>query len=338
VEQRVIAVTGATGNTGQSAAEALLAKGQKMRAILVEETMIVITGATGNTGRPAAEALLAKGEKVRVVGRDAKRLEPLTAKGAEAFVGNVEDAAAMTKALEGATAAYLMFPVDVTQQDMRAYQERISDAYVAAVQKTGLKYAVTLSSIGASHDKGTGPIVGLHNLEQKLNRIAGLNVLHLRPVGFMENLIMSIGPLKQMGMLPGPLPADMAVPQIACKDIGTYAAERLHARDFSGHSTRELFGPRDVNMKEVAELVGKAIGKPGLSYMQVPFMMLEPALVQIGMPKDTAALMIEMWKAQKAGLVAPEETRSGKNTTPTTIETFVAETFLPVWSKKAATA
>ena len=36
--------------------------------------MIVITGATGRTGRPAAEALLAKGEKVRVIGRDAKKL------------------------------------------------------------------------------------------------------------------------------------------------------------------------------------------------------------------------------------------------------------------------
>ena len=38
--------------------------------------MIVITGATGNTGKPAAEALLAKGEKIRVIGRDAKKLEP----------------------------------------------------------------------------------------------------------------------------------------------------------------------------------------------------------------------------------------------------------------------
>jgi uncharacterized protein YbjT (DUF2867 family) len=60
--------------------------------------MIVIVGATGHTGRPAADALLASGEKVRVIGRDAKKLEALTQKGAEAFVGNVEDVASMTKA------------------------------------------------------------------------------------------------------------------------------------------------------------------------------------------------------------------------------------------------
>jgi uncharacterized protein YbjT (DUF2867 family) len=300
--------------------------------------MIVITGATGNTGRPAAEALLEQGEKVRAVGRDAAKLEPFVAKGAEAFAGSVEDAAAMAKALEGADAAYLMFPADPKQPDVRAYQERMSDAYVAALEKTRVPYVVTLSSIGATHPKDTGPIVGLHNLEQKLNAIAGLNVLHLRPASFMENLFLSMGPMKTMGMLPGAYPGDVPIAWIAAKDIGRYAAQRLRARDFSGHSTQELLGPRDISMKEVASIVGNAIGKPGMSYMQVPFLMLEPALVQMGMPKTTAALFIEMWKAANAGLVKPEETRSEKNTTPTTIEAFVAETFMPVWAQKAATA
>lgn len=300
--------------------------------------MIVITGATGNTGRPAAEALLAKGDKVRVVGRDAKKLEPLVQKGAEAFVGSVEDTAAMTKALESATAAYLMIPSDLHQADVRAYQERVTDAYAAAVAAARVPYVVTLSSVGAKHTEKTGPIVGLHNMEQKLNRIAGLNVLHLRPAGFMENLFMSISPIQTMGIFPGAAPADVPVPWIAAKDIGHYAAERLHARDFSGSSTQELLGPRDMSMKEAASIVGKAIGKPGLGYMQVPFMMLEPALVQMGIPKGTAALFIEMWKGMNAGLLAPEETRSAKNTTPTTLESFVAETFAPAYLSKSAGA
>jgi uncharacterized protein YbjT (DUF2867 family) len=300
--------------------------------------MIVITGATGNTGRPAAEALLAKGDKVRVIGRDAKKLEPLVQKGAEAFVGSVEDTAAMIKALEGAEAAYLMLPADISQQDMRAYQERISDTYAAAVAKTRVPYVVTLSSLGAEHAEKTGPIVGLHNLEQKLNRIAGLNVLHLRPGSFMENLFMSIQPMRTMGALPSGVAATSPAPWIAAKDIGHYAAERLHARDFSGSSTQELLGPRDVTMKEVASIVGKAIGKPNLGYMQVPFIMLEPALTQMGMPKSTAALMIEMWKGMNAGLVAPQETRSPKNTTPTTLESFVADVFAPAYLSKGAGA
>ncbi|MGA8409821.1 MAG: NmrA family NAD(P)-binding protein [Candidatus Acidiferrales bacterium] len=300
--------------------------------------MIVITGATGHTGRPAAEALLAKGEKVRVVGRDAKKLESLVQKGAEAFIGDVADAASMTKAFDGATAAYLLVPEDISQEDLRAYQERVSDCYAAAIANARVPYVVSLSSIGAQHAEKTGPIVGLHNLEQKLNRIPGLNVLHLRPGYFMENLLMSMPPLRSMGMLPGGLKGDMAMPWIATKDIGAYAAVRLAARDFSGSGTQELHGQRDISMKEAASIVGNAIGKPKLSYMQVPFMMLEPALVQMGLPKKTAALLIEMWKGGNAGLIAPEEQRSAKNTTPTTLESFVTEVFVPAYSAQAAKA
>ena len=125
--------------------------------------MIVVTGATGRTGRRATEMLLAKGEKVRVVGRDAKKLAPLVALGAEPFVGNVEDVDSMTNAFDGASAAYLVLPEDTAQQDLRAHQERVSDSYAAAVTNAHVRFVVNLSSIGAQHAKNTGPIVGLHN-------------------------------------------------------------------------------------------------------------------------------------------------------------------------------
>src|ERR1700684_11809 len=286
--------------------------------------MIVITGATGNTGKIAAEALLASGEKVRAIGRDAKKLEPLTQKGAEAFIGKAEDAAQMSKALEGAPAVYLLIP-QAPVEDYREYQDSVSDAYLKAITSARVPYIVTLSSLGAQHPEKTGPIVGLYHLEQKMNSVPGLNALHLRPGPFMENLFMGMAPLRTMGFLPGGTDSDLPVPMIATKDIGAYAAKRLHARDFSASSVQELFGPRDVTMKEVTTIVGNAIGKPKLSYMQVPFMMLEPALVQTGMPKQTAKLLIEMWKAGNAGLLAPQEKRSAENSMPTTTESFVGE-------------
>lgn len=300
--------------------------------------MIVITGATGRTGRVTAEALLAQGQKVRAVGRDAKKLEALVQKGADAFEGRVEDAATMTKAFEGAMAAYLMLPEDTSQQDLRAHQERVSDSYAAALAKAQVPCVVALSSIGAQHAEKTGPIVGLHNMEQKLNQVPGLNVLYLRAGYFMENLLMSIAPMRSMGILPGGMTGDVAMPWIATKDIGAYAARRLAARDFTGSSIQELHGQRDISMKEAASVVGKAIGKPGLGYMQVPFIMLEPALVQMGLPKSTAALIIEMWKGANAGLIVPLEQRSTTNTTPTTLESFVTEVFAPAFLGKSAGA
>jgi len=299
--------------------------------------MIVITGATGNTGRVAVQALLASGEKVRAIGRQAKKLEPWRQKGAEAFVGNAEDAAQMSKAFEGATAVYLLIPQSA-DEDYRAYQDSVSDAYLKAIASARVPYAVTLSSLGAQHAEKTGPIVGTYHLEQKMNSVPGLNVLHLRPGPFMENLFMGMVPLRTMGFLPGGTDSDLPAPMIAAKDIGAYAAKRLHARDFSGSSVQELFGPRDVTMKEVAKIVGEAIGKPKLSYMHVPAMMLEPALVQTGMPKKTAKLLIEMWKAGNSGLLTPLEKRSAENTRPTTIESFVTEVFAPAYLAKGAGA
>jgi uncharacterized protein YbjT (DUF2867 family) len=300
--------------------------------------MIVITGATGNTGKPAADALLAKGEKVRVIGRDASKLQTFVQKGAEACVGSVEDPAFLRKAFQGAQAAYLLIPPDMQTSDYRGHQEKITAAYVAAIAETKVPYVVTLSSVGADLTEKSGPILGLHHLETKLNAIKGLNVLHLRPAGFMENLFMSVQPLRTMGMLPGPAPADTPEAMIAARDIGAYAAERLHARDFSGSSVQELHGQRDVTMKEVASIIGNAIGKPKLGYMQVPFLMLEPAMVQTGMQKSTAALLIEMWKSMNAGTLKPHEPRNAKNTTLTSIETFVSEVFAPAYSSMAAQA
>ncbi len=300
--------------------------------------MIVITGATGNTGVVAADVLLAEGEKIRVIGRDASKLERFTSKGAEPFVANVENAEEITRAFENADATYLLVPQALHRDDFRGYQERVTDAYASALEKNGVKFAVTLSSIGAQHAENVGPIVGLHNMEEKLNRISSLNALHLRPASFMENLLMSIEGIRMMNALPGAAPADVPSPMIGTRDIGTYAAGRLVARDFSGQSTQELLGPRDVTMRDCAAIIGRSIGKPNLAYVQMPLILLESALTSMGLPKNSAALVIEMWKGANEGFLAPQEQRSAKNTTPTTIEQFAEEVFAPQFQRRAAKA
>lgn len=297
--------------------------------------MITITGATGRTGRAAAETLLATGKKVRALGRDPKKLKALSELGAEPFVANVEDVASLTKAFEGASAVYLVLPEDLGQQDLRAHQERISDAYATAILNAGVRSVVNLSSMGAQHAKNTGPIAGLHSQEQKLDQLAGLDVLHLRAAYFMENLFMSIAPLRSTGTLPGGFQGEISMPWIATQDIGAYAANRLAAGDFSGSSIQELHGERDISMKEAARVVGSAIGKPDLEYVQLPGMILLEALLKMGLPPKTAELIVEMCEGANAGLMAPLEKRSARNTTSTTLESFVAGVFAPAYLKSA---
>ena len=300
--------------------------------------MIVVTGATGNTGKIVAETLLARGQQIRVVGRNAEKLQPFVDKGTEAFVGSVDDAAAMTRAFTGASAVYAMIPPDIASNDFRALQERVSDALAAAIAGAGITHAVTLSSVGADKPAKTGPVVGLHNLEEKFNRIANLNVLHLRAGYFMENLLAQIGVIRSMGMTAGPLKGDLPVAIIATRDIGAAAAAALEKLDFSGKQTRELLGQRDVTMKQAAEIIGKAIGKPSLSYSNVPAMMLKPALRQMGMSANMVDLLLEMAEALNSGHMTALEARSAANTTPTSIETFASEVFVPAFQGRAAGA
>jgi uncharacterized protein YbjT (DUF2867 family) len=300
--------------------------------------MYVVIGATGHTGGVVAEKLLAKREKVRVVGRDERRLERFKQQGAEAFVGDVTDANAMARAFSGAEAAYVMLPPNISAPNVLAYTERVNDALASALEKNGVRHAVALSSMGADKSDRTGPVLGLHNLERRLEAISGLNAILLRAGYFMENILSQVGIIQQLGHMAGPVRSDLALPLIASRDIGAAAAELLQRRDFQGKQRRELLGARDVTYAQVARVVGAAIGKPDLTYQQLPAAQIKPALMQMGMSANMADLLLEMSEALNSGYMRALEPRSAQNTTPTTIETFVGEVFVPAYRAKAARA
>ena len=298
--------------------------------------MHVVLGATGNTGHVVAKTLLSRGQKVRVVGRSAERLQPLAAEGAEIFVGDATDGPALTRAFKGAESAYVMVPPNPSSSDFRAFQDRVSDAIAAAVQNSGIKNVVSLSSIGADKPSGTGPVVGLYNLEQKLNSIDRVNVLHLRAGYFMENTLAQVAVIRMVGSVSGPIRPDLKLPMIATRDIGAAAADALLLDEIQGKQTRELLGQRDIDYTEVATIIGKAIGKPSLGYIQAPDEQLRLAMMQMGMSANFVGLILEMAGALNSGYMKALEPRSASNTTPTSFETFVEEEFAPAYREQAA--
>jgi uncharacterized protein YbjT (DUF2867 family) len=300
--------------------------------------MYTVLGATGHIGSVITRRLLEKGEKVRVVGRSTSRLQPLIQKGAEPFIGDVNDPDGLARAFDDARAAFLMMPPGMNSPDYRADQERESDSISKAAKQAGLRYAVNLSSIGAQAPAGTGPIHGQHRSEMKLNAVEKLNVLHLRPAYFFENHLAGVSMIQMMGMYGGALKAELKIPMIATRDIGAYAAERLLKLDFSGKQTQELLGERDLNMNEVATAIGRALNNTELRYAQFPYDQVQQVLLQMGSPAKTAAYFIEMFQGFNDGIVVATEPRTAENTTPTSIETFVKEVFVPAYQGIAVSA
>ena len=285
-----------------------------------------VIGASGRIGRRIVERLLRAGHSVRAVGRNRERLDALVARGAEPVVADVENVTQMTRALEGARCAYTMVPPNRVTLD---YYARVGTTIAEGLRQTGVSHVVNLSGLGGHLAKNVGQISDFHALEQALNDVQGLNLLHLRAGFFMENLYRTIDEIRKDGVMSGLLRPDLAVPQIATRDIATVAADAMLRQDFGGVVTRELLGERDLDMREAARIVGEAIGKSELRYVQTPIERAERELLEGGSELTMVRHRLQMYIGFNDGSIRWLEERSAENTTPTSIETFAAEEFAP---------
>ena len=256
--------------------------------------------------------------------------------GAEVFVADITDAPAITKAFAQADSAYVLIPPDLAGKDYRAFQNRVVESIATALEASAINNVVALSSIGADKTSGTGPVVGLHDLERTLNQSRVPNLLSLRAGYFMENALPQAAVIRMMGSLIGPVRSDLKLSMIAASDIGAAAADALSELAFRGKQTLELHGQRDLDYNEVASIIGNSIGKPKLGYVHAPNDQLRPALVKMGMSDNLAGLILEMAAALNSGHMRALEPRSPRTTTPTPFETFVAQSFIPAYQQQVA--
>lgn len=283
---------------------------------------IAVLGATGHIGAALTHLLLAKGHEARVLGRDSKKLAALSAVGAKTATADVTDAKALAVAFRGADAAFVMIPPSYGEDDFGAWQDRAGEAIVLGLKNGGVRRVVSLSSTGAQHPDGTGPIKALHRQEKRLDRAGGLDVLHLRPSYFMENHFYGIPTIKGMGIYGTPLAADLPLPQVATADIGRRAAELLDRLDWKGSTIHEFGGPKDVTMTEATAALGRAIGKPDLKYVQFPYADAEKAMLGMGMKPSIVGLMIEMYRGMNERRVAMEKPLPSSQRGATSIDEF----------------
>ncbi len=296
--------------------------------------MYVITGATGHIGSRVADTLLARGERVRLISRDAARLQRFVERGAEAAVGDLLDVKFLSEAFKGATAVFAMIPPNYGAKDFRSYQNIVGNNIATAIGNAGVSHVVNLSSQGADLLRGTGPILGLHDQEERLNGVRDLNVVHLRPTYFMENLLGTMPLIHEKGIAGTAIRGDVKFAMIATQDIAGRVGGHLLTRNFSGTSYRDLLGQRDLTLQEAFTIIGRRIGISNLKYVQFGYEDATRALVESGISENVAGLFIEMSKALNAGLFAVNRPRNAENSTPTTIEQF-AELFADAYRATA---
>jgi uncharacterized protein YbjT (DUF2867 family) len=268
--------------------------------------MFVVLGVTGRTGRVVASTLLAQKKAVRVVVHNDAKGEEWKARGAEVAVADVEDRVALERALRAAESAYVLLPPALSSNQVRADNNRRAQHLAAAIDSAGVGHVVLLSSIGAQHPDGTGPILALHDAEMMLGKSGGARaVTFLRPAYFMENWAMALQGVAQ-GVLPTFLLAGRVIPMVATRDVGL-AAARLLIEGGKGRRVIQLAGPRDYSPADVAAELGRAVGKPIVA-QQVPAETMESALSASGvMNAEWSRLFQELTVGINTGRVAWDE-------------------------------
>jgi uncharacterized protein YbjT (DUF2867 family) len=272
--------------------------------------MYAITGVTGHVGGAVARDLLAAGASVRVVVRDEEKGRAWFERGAEIAVADFADRAALAAALAGCRGAFVMLPTIPTATDTD--HRGLVDSIAAAVAGSGVPHVAVLSSVGADLPEGTGPIRWLYHLENRL-RETGAVVTAIRSPHFQEKVETVLGAATGAGVYPvfGDT-ADIPTPMVATRDVGAAAAESLLSRP-QVSEVIDLEAP-GYTERQVADELAAALGQP-LRVVIVPRSGWLDALVGAGVPALLAAELVELYDAERRGLLQPCGDRRRRCTT-----------------------
>ena len=182
-----------------------------------------------------------------------------------------------------------------------ADRQALTQKQVATLAAAKVPHVVLLSSIGAQHPDGNGPIQTVHNIEQQL-RGAGLPSTFVRAGYFVENWGAVAHPVKADGVLPTFIAADRAVPMVSTADIGKIVAQALLDGP-RGTRVIELSGPTDPTPKDVAAAFSKILGRP-IQVVHAPLSAVVPTFTSFGISENVASLYREMYEGIASGRVA----------------------------------
>ena len=290
--------------------------------------MYVISGATGRIGSIVAGRLLDSGHPVRVIVRRPDAAADWTSRGAEAVVLDLRNSQKLTEALNGATAFFAMMPFDLSVPDLDQYATEVVQSVSSAVKGSGVRHTVMLSSGGADLAEGTGPILGLHHMEQALAQ-TGTILTALRPGHFQEKFGDVLGAVLHEGIFPVfASSADTPLPMVATCDIAEIAVQEL-LTDTRSSETVDIVGP-EYTERQVARSLSDALGKL-LEVVPIPEPDWMDALTEAGFAPHIAESLVDLYRADEQKRLGPRGNRSIRATTDidTTVQQVLAQEACP---------
>lgn len=268
---------------------------------------IVVTGSLGHISKPLTQVLVQKKHAVTVISSSAERQTEIEAIGATAAIGTMQDINFLTETFRGADVVYCMeslghgFFFDQNLNIIDAVTQ-IGNNYKLAIQASGVKNVIHLSSIGAHTDTGVGMLKFHYNVEQALRQLpADVSVKFMRPVGFYYNMFAFIPSIKSQGLIVQNYGGDEKEPWVSPLDIAAVIAEEVDL-PFEGLKVRYI-ASEELSPNEVAKILGEAIGKPDLQWLKIPDEQMKDGMIKAGMSQQAASGIVEMNAGRRSGIM-----------------------------------
>ncbi len=264
---------------------------------------IIITGSLGHISKPLTEELVQKGYQVTVISSKADKQQEIEALGAAAAIGSVEDVDFLTATFTGADAVYTMVPPTNffdPNFDLTAHCSKIGNNYAQAIEQSGVKRVVHLSSIGAHMEKDSGLILAHRAVEVILDKLPGdVTITFIRPVGFYYNLLGFIPAIKNQGVISANYGADELLVWVSPIDIAAAIAEEFET-SFTGRKVRYAASD-ELTGHETAKVLGEAIGIPDLQWILVSDEERLRVMKAVGLNPTIAEGLVQMFASQYNG-------------------------------------
>ncbi|QGK72951.1 SDR family oxidoreductase [Flavobacterium sp. SLB02] len=268
---------------------------------------ITITGSLGNISKPLTQELVQKGHEVTVISSSTEKQAEIETLGALAATGSVDDVTFLTKAFTGADAVYCMIPranYFDPNLDLDAFTRTIGNNYAEAIQKSGVKRVVFLSSIGAHLEQNSGIIQRYNEIETVLKKLHDVSVTFMRPTSFFYNLLAYIPVIKSQGIIAANYGADRMIPWVSPNDIATAIAKEI-TTPLDGKKVRYVVS-EELTGDETVRILGEAIGKPDLKWVLISDEETLNGLVNVGIQPKIAEGLVEMYAGLYNGLLGED--------------------------------
>ncbi|WP_100489756.1 SDR family oxidoreductase [Sporolactobacillus pectinivorans] len=261
---------------------------------------ITLTGSLGHVGLPLTKQLAASGHDVTVISSNENRKEQIEQLGARAAIGLIQDESFLADSFAGADAVYLMlalsssFDKNVDVMDLGRQQAAV---YANAVRRSGVKRVINLSSIGANLGKEAGTLYVYNIIEGILSNLEGVGITFVRPTSMYYNLFGFLNTIKTQGVIATNYGNNITQSWVAPADIADVVAEELMT-PLTGTKVRYVASD-ELTGQETAQILGKAIGMPDLTWVEISDEQRLEALEKAGINKAIAAGLVQMSANQR---------------------------------------